>query len=132
LQELEEQRKQFDGESSALEITRWDGGFGGGSTNWNHQNAFNTQWSNAQGGHGQPGKKQLRRRPNEILNTNISATTAGNASVDSNPVGGPAEKKSRKRSPGPSQTCPLITQTLLTNQAINEDIEKYVKIACNR
>lgn len=127
LHELEENKRQLDGEIIALEIARKDGGFNTGAnlvTGSNFSTAQINQWSIQSGHQGITSKKQLRRRPNEITN-NIASTSGAGSIADSNAIGGIVEKKGRKRSPGAVQSCPLITQTLLPAQAIAEDVEKY-------
>jgi hypothetical protein len=63
-QELEDKKRHLDADIAALEIGRWDGGFGGANSSWAHPGAHSNshhQWANAQAGQSLPGKKQLRR-----------------------------------------------------------------------
>lgn len=122
-QELEDKKRHLDADIAALEIGRWDGGFGGANSSWAHPGAHSNshhQWANAQAGQSLPGKKQLRRRDG----ANPSSVLASTAGPNADPTAGPAEKKGRKRSPGAGQHCPLITQTLLPAPLIAEDMEK--------
>uniref|UniRef100_A0A915MGV6 Uncharacterized protein n=1 Tax=Meloidogyne javanica TaxID=6303 RepID=A0A915MGV6_MELJA len=122
--DLEEKKRQLDSDISSLDISRWDGSFGSSDSNWSaHAGQSSSLWMSAQQitSQGILGKKQLRRRPNEVGNcsTNVSSVTAESgvsASVFS-------EKKGRKRSPSAAHICPLITQSLLSAQAIAEDVE---------
>ncbi|CAK5081695.1 unnamed protein product [Meloidogyne enterolobii] len=69
------------------------------------------------------GKKQLRRRPNEVGNCSVNVSSvAAESSVSASVF---SEKKGRKRSPGAAHICPLITQSLLSAQSIAEDVENW-------
>ena len=60
-----------------------------------------------------------------MSNSSTNALSLVVTNTDQNSSGGTnySEKKGRKRSPGATNICPLITQSLLTAQAIAEDVE---------
>jgi hypothetical protein len=60
-----------------------------------------------------------------MSNSSTNASSSVTTKIDQSSSGiNYSEKKSRKRSPGASHICPLITQSLLPAQAIAEDVEK--------
>nr|CAD2201450.1 unnamed protein product [Meloidogyne enterolobii] len=131
--ELEEKKRQLDSDISSLDISRWDGSFGSSDSNWSaHAGQSSSLWMNAQQitSQGILGKKQLRRRPNEVGNCSVNVSSvAAESSVSASVF---SEKKGRKRSPGAANICPLITQSLLSAQAIAEDVEKLCPLTIDR